>query len=199
MRTSTAKIAMPQIGYAGSDISAAIEPTPAVIMPIQRPYSPPAQIENAAMSCRPPMMSTTQPQVLRLETMKCVSATKKLALSIAAIPQMTLRIATIISMMPAKSTHPAPSVVSFITAPTVDCRTVAPRSSAFARAAAMVLPRRSSGVLTQPCRPYFPAVSGRGARSAGGQARATRRDGLLDAREDVALAEPGHDAIAAHE
>ena len=55
-------------------------------MPNQRPNPPPLQIENAAMICSTPRMSVTQPQVLSSLRMYFWFATKKLALSMAAIP-----------------------------------------------------------------------------------------------------------------
>ncbi len=63
------------------------------------------------MICSAPMMSVTQPHVLRLLRMYLVSLTKKLESPIAAMPWMTFNTPAMSSMIPANISQPAPCVL----------------------------------------------------------------------------------------
>jgi hypothetical protein len=61
---------------------------------------------KAAKYCSTPSATRNQPQVFRFPKTYFASLTKKFALSIAAIPYSTFRVAAITSMTPAKVTSP---------------------------------------------------------------------------------------------
>jgi hypothetical protein len=78
----------------------------AISTPSQRDHCPPLQIPNATISWTTPISSRIQPHVLTSWMISFVSPTKNDELSIAAIPSMTLRTATIMIMTPAKVIQP---------------------------------------------------------------------------------------------
>ncbi len=65
MMIERAKIASDQNGYAGIESSAPIALRPPMKIPNQRPNSPPANSEKAAISSSTPMIRVIQPQVWR--------------------------------------------------------------------------------------------------------------------------------------